>query len=76
LNAYRFPVSGDRIGFVSGPCQNPRDNAGMVLCISSNRFYSHVAHVLMDNGTTRTWEGPYTRVGIGAYLVSESKVAA
>lgn len=64
-----FPQPGDRVGFVCGPCENPRDDAGTVLVVYSDRWYSNIALVLMDDCSTQTKVGSYTQVGIGCYLL-------
>lgn len=66
-----LPKAGDRAGSVCGPCQNPKDNAGIVLTVYSDRWYSNIALVLMDDGKLTTIVGEYTKVGIGWYCVKE-----
>lgn len=63
------PTVGDRVGFVYGPGQNPRDAAGVVTRTYGNRWYQFNADVAMDDGTTKTIVGAYTTIGIGAYLI-------
>lgn len=71
-----YPKPGDRCGFVCGPCESPRGRSGIVMTISSDSFYSHIAHVLLDDGTTESMIGAYTTVGIGCYLIEPAEVAA
>lgn len=71
----QYPAPGDRIGSVCGPCQNPRDNAGIVLCVYSDKWYSNNAVVLMDDGSTELVVGQYTTVGIGWYCIKEGATA-
>jgi hypothetical protein len=71
-----IPKAGDRVGFVCGPCQNPRDDAGIVITTYSDQFYKNIALVLRDDGSFTTIVGQYTTVGIGSYLITPSKEAA
>jgi hypothetical protein len=66
----QLPQPGDRVGFVCGPCENPRDNAGTVRTIYSDRWYSNIALVLMDDCSTENVIGAYTQIGIGCYLIA------
>lgn len=72
----KFPKAGDRVGFVCGPCQNPRDDAGIVITTYSDQFYKNIALVLRDDGSFSTIVGEYTKVGIGSYLINPSKATA
>lgn len=65
----QLPQVGDRVGFVCGPGQFPRDNAGTVTRTYSNDWYASNADIQMDDGSTRHIVGAYTTVGIGAYLI-------
>lgn len=65
----QLPQLGDRVGFVCGPGQFPRDNAGTVTRVYSNRWYANNAEVQMDNGSVEHIVGAYTTVGIGAHLI-------
>ena len=65
----QLPRVGDRIGIVCGPGEFPRDNAGTVVRVYANRWYSNNADVLMDDGATRSWVGAYAQVGIGMYFL-------
>jgi hypothetical protein len=71
-----IPKPGDRVGFVCGPCQNPRDDAGIVITTYSDQFYKNIALVLRDDGSFSTIVGEYTQVGIGSYLINPSKAMA
>lgn len=68
-NEMQLPQAGDRVGFVCGPGQFPRDNAGTVTRVYSNRWYANNAEVQMDNGSVEHIVGAYTTVGIGAHLI-------
>lgn len=65
----QLPQVGDRAGFVCGPCQDPRDNAGTITRVYSDRFYPNNADVQMDDGSVESIVGAYTTEGIGAYLI-------
>lgn len=65
----RLPAPGDRVGFVDGPGVFPQDRAGVVQVVRSDRWYSHIADVLMDDGSMQSWIGGYDVVGIGCYLL-------
>lgn len=69
------PLPGDRVGIVCGPGEFPKDRKGTVIATYSNRFYKEMGLILMDDGTTETLVGQYTKVGIGVYLLAR-KVAA
>jgi hypothetical protein len=62
-----LPEAGQRIGTVCGPCENPKDNAGTVLCQVTDRWGTH-AVVMMDSGKTQTCHG-LTQRGIGWHLI-------
>ena len=62
-----LPQAGQRVGTVCGPCENPRDNAGTVLCEVTDRWGTH-ALVLRDSGRTDKCHG-LTECGIGWYLI-------
>ena len=65
----QFPRVGDRVGIVCGPGQFPRDNAGTVVRVYADRWYSNNAEILMDDGSTRSTVGAYTQIGIGVYFL-------
>lgn len=67
ITAIKLPQAGQRVGSVDGPCVDPRDNAGTVLCQVTDRWGTH-ALVLMDNGTT-TKVHSLTERGIGWYAL-------
>lgn len=72
-----LPKAGDRVGFVCGPCQFPKDRAGTVVTVYADRWYDSNAVVLLDEGGSETIVGAYTTVGIGAYLIKRAgEVAA
>jgi hypothetical protein len=71
----QLPLAGDRVGSVCGPGESPRDSKGTVLCITENRWYSNIAQILWDDGTTDTMVGAYTTVGIGVYRLNRRGVA-
>lgn len=60
-----LPASGSRVGTVCGPCDQPADRAGTVLCHITDRWGTH-AVVLFDDGHTDHCHG-LTTVGIGWY---------
>jgi len=37
INAINIPAVGSRVGFVCGPSETARENAGIVLCHVTNR---------------------------------------
>lgn len=69
----RYPVPGDRVGFVCGPCEDPQDNSGIVLAVYASRFYNNNAVILMDDGRIQYAVGEFNRVGIGMYLIQPAK---
>lgn len=74
-----LPKPGDVVGFVCGPGEFPRKGmcaTGIVLCITSDQWYSHIATVLMDDGSVQNIIGAYTERGIGSYLIKRQEVAA
>lgn len=71
-----YPKPGDRCGFICGPSQSARDNAGMVIAVAGDEFYSQVAYILRDDGRITTKVGTYTNTGIGCYLIAPAKVTA
>lgn len=60
-----LPAPASRVGSVCGPCENPKDNAGTVLCHVTDRWGIH-AVVMMDTGHIKHVHG-LTTVGIGVY---------
>ena len=59
-----LPEAGQRVGVVCGPGEFPQDNAGTVLCESTDKWTS-CAVVLMDDGKVNTCHGLNTGPGIG-----------
>jgi hypothetical protein len=62
------PEAGARIGSVCGPCENPKDNAGTVLCQITDRWGTH-AVVLLDIGKIVKVHSMNTGPGIGWHYV-------
>lgn len=60
-----LPAPASRVGIVCGPCENPRDNAGTVICHVTDQWGTY-ALVMMDTGTINHVHG-LTNVGIGVY---------
>lgn len=69
----RYPVPGDRVGFVCGPGEYAADNAGIVLAVYANRWSQNNAVILMDDGSVQESSSQLTSVGIGMRLVQSSK---
>lgn len=69
----RYPVPGDRVGFVCGPCEDPRDNSGIVLAVYANRWSQNNAVILMDDGSIQESSSQLTSVGIGMRLVQSAR---
>jgi hypothetical protein len=69
----RYPVPGDRVGFVCGPCEDPRDNSGIVLAVYANRWSQNNAVILMDDGSIQESSSQLTSVGIGMRLVQSAQ---
>lgn len=67
----QLPKPGDRVGCVCGPGEFPQDDAGIVIAIYDDAWYSNQAVILMDNGTITYMVGAYATVGIGWYLIKE-----
>lgn len=63
-----LPLAGARIGHVSGPCDFPRDNEGIVMTIIEGKDEIY-ALVLMDDGTTKRCYGINSRPGIGWHCI-------
>lgn len=70
FKAQVLPAPGARVGFVFGPGEFPKDNAGIVLTHITDRWGTR-ALALMDDGTTKTFSG-LTDVGIGCYLLKDA----
>lgn len=66
-----YPQAGDRAGSVCGPCQSPKDNAGTVITVYADKWYSSNALVIMDSGKLQYITGEYTKVGIGWYCIKQ-----
>ena len=64
-----LPEPGARVGVVCGPCEFPRDNAGVVLCHVADQFHGW-AVVLMDSGVVEHCYGLNRGPGIGWHAVS------
>ena len=62
-----LPTVGARVGTVCGPCESPKDNAGMVMCHINDEWGTR-AVVMMDDGKVKNCHG-LTKVGIGWYAL-------
>ena len=67
IKTQTLPMPATRVGTVCGPCQNPRDDAGTVICHMTDRWGTR-AVVLLDTGTIEYCSG-LTTVGIGWYAL-------
>lgn len=70
----KFPIPGDRVGFVCGPCQQPEEDSGIVLAVYSNRWSQNNALILMNNGRIHYTSSRFTNVGIGMYLLQPAPI--
>lgn len=66
--AQKLPSVGQRVGAVDGSCQSPRNNAGTVTEVVTNRWGTH-AVVQMDDGSKETCHGLNSQPGIGWFLL-------
>ena len=69
-----LPLAGQRVGASTGPGQFPRDNAGTVICQTTDRWGTK-ALVMMDSGKIQSCAG-LTEVGIGWYVLEKAAPAA
>lgn len=67
-NTINLPAPGQRVGVVDGPGQNPKDNAGTVICHITNRWGTY-ALVMMDGGKLNSCHRLNDGPGIGYHLI-------
>jgi hypothetical protein len=68
IKAAVIPEAGARVGSVCGPCQNPKDAAGTVMCQITDRWGTY-ALVMLDTGKIAKCHVINSGPGIGWHFV-------